>query len=246
MKSAPSAGESSPGTTAYWESSPSPVSPATRKLTSSPSARRTMKSSSEPALRARSRASWTQRMRAASTGSWKRRAMMSLRERHSVAGRSQDSGLASEGTLAFQLPQPEHCSQPAPATEVREFVVVTGRRYLNRVRARTGRRSSERGGRGARQLERRPDDPGGARGHELLAAPDPPAHADAGEPVGARGDHVEGAVAHHHGPDRPERLERRGQRARLGLADGVHGGRGHRLEAVAQAEAREDRLGERP
>ena len=126
VKSTPSDCAISPGTTAYCESSPSPVSPATRKLTS-PCARWTMKSSLAPAACARSRASCTQRIRASSTGSWKARAMMSLRERHSVPGRSHESGLASGGTLAFQVPQPEQCSQPAPAAEVREL--VTRRRY---------------------------------------------------------------------------------------------------------------------
>ena len=69
---------------------------------------------------ARSRASETQRWRANGVGSERRLAIGSLRERHSVSGRSQESGRPLAGTSVFQAPGPEQRCQPAPATESRE------------------------------------------------------------------------------------------------------------------------------
>lgn len=46
--------------------------------------------------------------------------MMSFRDCHSVAGRSQESDFVPSGTSAFQRPGPAQLSQPAAAAEVLE------------------------------------------------------------------------------------------------------------------------------
>jgi hypothetical protein len=113
-KDVPSPIFNSPGTTAYWDASPSPVSPRTRKEKSSPVSTVIRKSGSAP----RSRWAATQRRRTCDEGSPNSWARISLRERHKVAGRSQLNeppfGRSfSNVPISWQ-------SHPAPSWEIRE------------------------------------------------------------------------------------------------------------------------------
>ncbi len=104
-----------PGTTAYWGSPPSPVSPITRNEKRSGSSRRITRSAGAPAA-ARQAA---QRDLTSPVGSPNQEARTPLRAAHRCLGSSQEIFSAWRGTSRMYSPRTE-APQPAPSAVSRE------------------------------------------------------------------------------------------------------------------------------